>query len=459
MAGILLAREGVEVTVLERDKFPRYKIGESLVTSVLPLLDFVGLRERVEEAGFVKKYGAFFRVKHDLPAGYVDFTQGKHKYSYQVIRSEFDEVVLNYARDMGANVFEEVSVDEVIFTDGRTTGVRWSRDGGTSGTIVCDYVVDGSGLSGVISNRYLNNRIFQDNFANVALGSYWSNVRLYKDDDGRGYPTDFLAEALDDGTGWTWFIPLHNETVSIGVVITAEYFKALRRDESDLAAIYTKLLKRTASVKHLIAEAKMVKEVRSWKDYSYVAKTFSGPNYRLAGDAAGFIDPLFSTGVHLAFLGGLTAAASICAVLRGEVDEKTAAEFHDAAVRKAYTRLLIIVAGVYRQIRDQEHVVLRGIDKRSVQLAFERIRPVVSGNVDLGTEEIDEATLHDLLQFEYDLTLERSLVDSGNAAAKAEHLRLASKAEQIPDDIWDSAQAVLGRRIRLVRGSLGLAEA
>src|ERR1700738_707420 len=99
MTAMLLAREGFDVVVCEKDRFPRYHIGESLLTSVIPLLEFVGALERVERHGFVKKYGAFFRIKHDQPAGYIDFTKlSRYPHSFQVLRSEFDAILLDHAR-------------------------------------------------------------------------------------------------------------------------------------------------------------------------------------------------------------------------------------------------------------------------------------------------------------------------------------------------------------------------
>ena len=111
MAAILLAREGIEVTLCEREKFPRYHIGESLLTSAIPLLKFVGAHERVARHGFVVKHGGFFRIRHGEPAGYVDFTKlSRHRHSYQVVRSEFDAILLDHARAQGATVYEQTAV-------------------------------------------------------------------------------------------------------------------------------------------------------------------------------------------------------------------------------------------------------------------------------------------------------------------------------------------------------------
>ena len=111
MAASLLGREGIETTVLEREKFPRYHIGESLLTAIHPILDLAGVRDKIDQFGFVKKYSGFFRVKQGIPAGHVDFRRNRiYKYSYQVRRSEFDKLMLDHARESGAQVFEETRV-------------------------------------------------------------------------------------------------------------------------------------------------------------------------------------------------------------------------------------------------------------------------------------------------------------------------------------------------------------
>src|ERR1700680_3124714 len=120
MTAMLLAREGFDVIVCEKDRFPRYHIGESLLTSAIPLLEFAGVLERVERHGFLKKYGGFFRVKHDQPAGYIDFTKlSRYRHSFQVLRSEFDAILLDHARQSGASVREETAVTSIEFDGDR----------------------------------------------------------------------------------------------------------------------------------------------------------------------------------------------------------------------------------------------------------------------------------------------------------------------------------------------------
>jgi|SRR5579862_2045684 len=453
MAATLLAREGIDVTLFERDRFPRYHIGESLLTSVHPVLEFAGVREKVEAFGFVKKYGGFFRVKQGTPAGYIDFTRNKvHKYSYQVRRSDFDKLLLDHAREQGATVHEETTVTDVVFDGGRPVAVDWAHTSGESGRTECEDLVDASGLTGLLARRYLRNRHAQEAFANVAMGGYWTGAAPYEDERGTSHPGAFSMEALADGAGWTWAIPLHDGTLSVGVVIHRDTYREWKSRLGSREAMYHDGLSVCADILRLLRGASLQGEVREWADYSYVADNFAGPNFRLAGDAAAFIDPLFSSGVHLALLGGLSAAATICAVDRGEIDEPAAARFHDRYIRRAYTRFVVMVAGFYRQIRQQQAITLPGVDAQSFQDAFNLIQPVVSGNTDLNHRDLNPQTLMRTMRYASDMAMELHNLPSGNPVAK---LMLSGLRDESLGDPFD---AIDGRYIRMETGALGLTE-
>lgn len=453
MAAALLARESMDVTVLERDRFPRYHIGESLLPSVHPILDLAGLHEKVDRYGFVKKYGGFFRVKQGTPAGHIDFTKNHiHKYSYQVRRSDFDKLLLDHASEQGATVYEETSATEVIFDGARPVAVDWSHSSGRTGRTEFDYLIDASGLTGLLAQRYLRNRHFQETFANVAIGGYWTGAASYEDDHGTTHTGIFSMEALADSSGWTWAIPLHDGTLSVGVVIHRDRFREWKARLGSSEAIYRQGLSLCPDIERLLKNATFQGELREWADYSYVADEFSGPNFRLAGDAAAFIDPLFSSGVHLALLGGLSAAATIRAVDRDEIDEAGAGHFHDRYVRRAYTRFVVMVAGFYNQIRQQHTVTLHGVKPQNFQDAFNLIQPVVSGNTDINHRDLNPDTLQRTMQYAADMAMEMHNLPTGNPVAK-----LMSK-KVLDDDIGDPFDAIDGRYIRMETGALGLVE-
>lgn len=454
MAAILLAREGIEVTVLERDQFPRYHIGESLLTSAIPVLKFVGLYERMEAHGFLRKHGGYFTLKDGAAPGHIDFRKvSVHQHSYQVIRSEFDHLLLKYAAEMGARVFEQTAVTSVDFSGDRPVRAHWQRKGAT-GQITFDHVIDASGLSGLLATKVLHNRRFQPAFANVAVGSYWRGYTPYVAPDGTPQGGDFFMEALGDGTGWAWAIPLHDHTLSVGVVVHSEEFQRLRTEVGDVEAIYRDGLRRATQLREMLAPAQMTQPVQTWRDFSYLADSFSGPGYRMIGDAAAFIDPLFSTGVHLAFLGAVSAAASIAGRVRGEIDEATAVAFHDQCIRKAYVRFAVIVSGMYKQIRRQDEVVLYGIAQSDFRHAFEVILPLISGSADLEGDAVDSATIDRAVSFTIDMVNERAQLGSANPAARL----FVEKAGVHEDLTAEPGDAVDGWYIRLEHGRLGLAE-
>lgn len=453
MAAILLAREGIEVVLLERDRFPRYHIGESLLTSVIPLLRFVELYDRVEAHGFVRKHGGYFTLKDGSPPGHIDFRQGANPHSYQVIRAEFDHLLLQHARESGALVFEETAVTAVEFDGDRPVRARWQQRGGGTGELAFDHVIDASGLSGLLSTKVLHNRRFQPAFANVAVGSYWKGHREYVAPDGTPQGGNFFMEALSDGSGWVWAIPLHDQTLSVGVVVRAEDFQRMKAEADDLDAVYLAGLRRAPQVTAMLASAERVQPVRSWRDYSYLADALSGPGYRLVGDAAAFIDPLFSTGVHMAFLGAVSAVATIAGQLRGEIDEATGVAFHDRCIRRAYVRFAVIVSGMYKQIRRQRELVLYGIDKADFRRAFDIILPLISGSGELDADTVDPTVMGRAIDFTIDMTNEQAQLGSDNAAARlfAEKVPIDEDLAALPDE------AVDGWYIRLERGRLGLA--
>jgi flavin-dependent dehydrogenase len=450
MTATLLAREGIDVILCEQEQFPRYHIGESLLTSAIPILEFTGVLPRIERHGFVKKYGGFFRVKRDQPAGHVDFGRlSRYRHSYQVLRSEFDTILLRYADECGASVRERTAIVSVEFENGRPVAAVTRSADGKTGQISFDYMVDATGQSGLLSSRYFRNRHEEIAFANVAVGGYFRGARPYRH-QGIERAGDFFMEALTDGSGWTWAIPLHNGTLSVGVVVHRDIYTHRRRAVRSTEDYFAQTLELSPDVSSLICEAPRVGKIHAWRDYSYFASAFAGPGYRLAGDAAGFIDPLFSTGVHLAFLGALSSASTICSVLRGELAEDTAQAFHERCLRQAYTRLMVTVAGFYCQIRNQRELVLPSISPENFQMAFDLIQPFVSGNADVNADEIPPDLLQRAMQFTTDLMLETHDIRTNNPAARLISTRI------MDESITQRAAAVDGMYIRFERGQLGV---
>lgn len=383
----LLARDGFEVTLLERDRFPRYHIGESILPSCRPIFQLLGVWEKVEAHGFQPKGGAYFHWgPEEWEVNFQD--QGNdNTNAWQVVRSEFDQILLDHARELGVEVVEGITVREIEFDGDRAVAAHWqdTKDSDKGGRIEFGHVIDASGRAGVMTTRHLMSRRFHDVFRNVAAWAYWKGAGpLSKGPDGA-----IAVCSIPDG--WFWAIPLHDGTVSVGLVTGRELFNDNRRRLNSIQAVYDEALERCPTVLEMLQGAEQVTGMKVEQDYSYVSDTFNGPGYLIAGDAACFLDPLLSTGVHLATYSGMLGAASLASVLRGEVTEESAWRFYDTVYRHAYERLLILVSVFYESYRGKDYHFYNAQrltsgerDRLHVQEAFNRI---ITGIADMDDAE------------------------------------------------------------------------
>jgi flavin-dependent dehydrogenase len=341
----LLVREGLDVTLIEKDVFPRYHVGESLLPSCLEILDLLGAREKIEAHGFIRKEGGYFAWGKD--AWVLNFDQLRHPYGYQVVRSEFDHTLLEHAKSQGVKVYEGTEIKSITFDGDRPVSATWTgiADKENKGEIAFDFLVDSSGRAGIMANRYLKNRHIHEAFQNVAIWGYWN----------RTIQMDFAPNgSLAVGSlpyGWLWAIPIHDGTSSVGLVQHKTTFKEKRQQGKSLEQILLEGIDECPLIADLLKEGEYIKEsgVRTEQDFSYMSDDLSGPGYFLVGDAACFIDPLLSTGVHLATHAAMLAAASIASMMRGEVTEDQARMFFEHSYRHAYLRLMVIISGLYQQ--------------------------------------------------------------------------------------------------------------
>jgi flavin-dependent dehydrogenase len=339
-AATLLAQAGLEVTLLERAVFPRYHIGESLLPSILDIADLTGVRDKLEDRGFVRKYGGYFAWGRDTWE--LDFTALSAPYGFQVPRDEFDQLLLDHARSTGVRVFEGVEVRAVDFEDGRPRSATWRDGANGEGIIDFDFLVDASGRYGLMAVHHHKNRKYLEAFQNVALWGYWEGAGRVES----APPGSIANGSIDDG--WIWAIPLHDGTTSVGVVQHKTSFKEKRQTLGSLESIYHTAIDESPLMQGLLAPGRLVSGLRTEQDYSYTAECLSGPGYVVVGDAACFIDPLLSTGVHLATHAAVLAAAGIASVFRGEVSEEAFLTFYERSYRQTYLRLVIVVSGLYQ---------------------------------------------------------------------------------------------------------------
>ncbi|MCJ1285679.1 hypothetical protein MMC26_005020 [Xylographa opegraphella] len=398
-AASALAREGISVVVLEADIFPRYHVGESMLASFRPFLQFIDLDSTFRAHGFQKKTGAAFKLNQKKREGWTDFAAagGPDSYAWNVVRSESDELMFKHAGKCGAKIFDGVKVDAIEFNEssgidvpedakvaniGRPISATWKRKDGTTGSVKFDYLVDASGRVGLVSTKYMKNRKYNQGLKNVASWGYWSGTDQYAVGTNRQNQPYF--EALTDASGWAWCIPLHNGTMSVGVVMRQDLSIEKKKAMGSPSGLefYKESLKLVPNVQNILGKGELVTDIKHASDWSYSASAYSSPYVRIVGDAGCFIDPYFSSGVHLACASGLTAAMTICAVRRGDCDELTAAKWHSTKVAEGYTRFLLVVMSAMKQIRGGDEPVLSDWDDEGFDVAFDAFRPIIQGTAD-----------------------------------------------------------------------------
>jgi halogenation protein CepH len=327
-AASFIAKNGGRVLLLEREHFPRHQIGESLMASTVQgICRSLGVLDEIDQAGFIRKPAGIFRWGEGSDLWALAFTQAQQltskqmNYAFHVERAKFDEILLNNARKLGVVVREEATVGEAIVRDGRIAGVTYSLKNGAAQTATARFVVDASGGSSRLFTL-VGQRVFSKFFRNIALFCYYQDAdRLPPPFEGGG-----ISEAFSHG--WMWFLPITSKLTSVGAVIGAEHGSYL---EGDRASSMRRFLEACPQINRLLEPATRVAEgpysqFRVRKDFSYTNQKFWRPGLALVGDAACFLDPLFTTGVHFATYSGLLAARSINSVLNGVVDETSAFE-------------------------------------------------------------------------------------------------------------------------------------
>ena len=315
----LLAQQGVSVELFERERFPRFHIGESLIPETYWVLKRLDMLEKMKRSHFVKKYSVQFvnsNGRNSAPFYFWDNKPHECSQTWQVVRSEFDQMMLDNAREHGVRVHEQVRVLEVLFEDGRAVGVTIQTDGGARGDVRARVVVDASGQNGLLQNK-LDLRVWDPILNKGAVWTYWEGA--YRDtgkDEGAT-----LVIQTGNKSGWFWYIPQHDNIVSVGVVGPFDY---LFKGRTNYAQTYEEEVAECPGVKERIANATRVTGYFATKDYSYRSKTTAGDGWVLVGDAWGFLDPLYSSGVLLALKSGELAADAIVEGLKN--DDTSAAQ-------------------------------------------------------------------------------------------------------------------------------------
>jgi flavin-dependent dehydrogenase len=302
----LIAQRGRRVGLFERERFPRFHIGESLIPETYWVLERLNMLPKMQRSHFVKKYSVqFVNASGKLSAPFYFWDNKPHACSqtWQVVRSEFDTMMLENAREHGVEAHEGVHVLGVLFEGDTAVGVRIQDANGERREVRASVVVDASGQAALLQNRF-KLRLWDPVLNKGAIWTYWEGA--YRD-TGRDEGATMVLQTADK-SGWFWYIPLHDNIVSVGVVAP---FDHLFKGRDGHPRTYGEEVERCPAVKQRIASGKRVTGYFVTRDYSYRSTTVAGDGWVLVGDAFGFLDPLYSSGVLLALKSGELAADAI----------------------------------------------------------------------------------------------------------------------------------------------------
>lgn len=320
MAATFLSQKGYEVVLLERQLHPRPHVGENIIPHFWKYTDLAKVSDEIAAEGFIEKAGGTVVWNGVIrKMSFKDF--GYDRPAYHVERDIFDCILLKNAQKQGANVFEEVSVLEIDLDDSsqkQTVKYRQLKDKNT-GEISCRFIVDASGQNAILA-RQLGIRIIDENFRFMSMWGYFKNSK-YTGADGKIHPfenlrnippTTFVSSIPETGNwGWSWHIPLR-ETTSVGLIMPLDFMKTAKAADESWESYFIRKSHELPILSHLLENAQYCQgSFAKIQDYSYRSKQVAGPGFFLIGDAAGFIDPIFSVGCILGMYSAYIATWAI----------------------------------------------------------------------------------------------------------------------------------------------------
>jgi flavin-dependent dehydrogenase len=304
----ILAREGRSVILFEKEEFPRHHIGESLMTDTYWTFQRMGILDKLKQSPFVRKYSVQFANSAGRESRPFYFFEANHHESavtWQVTRSEFDKFLLEHAQEQGAIINQGVPVKRVLFDADRAVGVEVNSKDGSLQRFNANVIVDATGQQAILSNKF-GWRVRDPKLKKAVLYSYFKGAR--REPDLNGGATLVLRTEPGSG-GWFWYIPLENDITSVGIVADPDYLYKGRG--KDFARIFEEEIEKCESCRRRVAGATRVDKIYSILDYSYRSKQCAGAGFILIGDAYGFLDPIYSSGVLLAMKMAELAADAI----------------------------------------------------------------------------------------------------------------------------------------------------
>jgi len=306
-AAATLRQAGRSVLVLEKSKFPRFHIGESLLPYNRAIFDELGVWPQIQAAGFMVKRGAQFWMGNGLLHTRLDFSRGsftEFSEALQVERAKFDDILLRHAEALGAEVQEEALVTEHRVEKDHVT-VKFRAKDGTDHEVQAAFLMDASGLGNFTANRE-NLRDYYPAHKKISIFGHYSGVQMPTGDE----EGDILI--LRRENSWFWMIPLGNDKTSVGLVLDQADFKALQQDPQQ---VFDSAVLSTRAVQQRMVNAQAITQGHVLTDFSYTNRKLVSPRLVRVGDASGFIDPIFSSGVMLAMSSARQGAQAVHAAI------------------------------------------------------------------------------------------------------------------------------------------------
>jgi flavin-dependent dehydrogenase len=332
-----LARKGLRVLVLEKTKFPRFHLGESLLPSSLPILAAIGVLPEIESR-FIWKYGARFHEDHGARRrkDRFEFANGwrpELDHAFQVPRDEFDQLLLEHARTSGADVREEETVTRL--EKGRVVTKKGE-------TFEARFVVDATGRDALTAG---GDKAKIEGLDQTALFAHFTDVARPEGKLAGDIDIVLFPDADPRRPNWFWFIPFEDGRTSVGAVVSRAWIKNTR---GSVAEMFAAAVAASATASELLASAKMVwPEPLATADFSYRVSSYVGDGFIRIGDAGGFIDPLFSTGAHIAMVGGHRAANAIASALEDPSRERALVAEWESTLRAGAETFISAVQAFY----------------------------------------------------------------------------------------------------------------
>lgn len=361
-----LVQRGLSVVVLEKERFPRFHLGESLLPQSMPVLKELGVFDELAST-FLFKYGARFHDdiqnrKDRFP--FENAWRGEEDHAFEVPRDTFDHVLLKHAAKLGADVREGWTMTGAIREGDRIVGVEATSPDGAKHTLMAKFVVDASGRDALFAHEARTTTKI-DGLDQTALFAQFTGVPRQPGKLEGDIDIVLFRDSEADRPNWFWFIPFKDGRTSVGAVVSRAWMKERRAlTDGSPSGLFAQAVKESKTATELLASAKCLwDEKRATADFSYRVRALYGEGWITVGDAGGFIDPLFSTGAHLAMTGGIRAADLIAD--HGGAPPKEALEAWSTELRKAAETFILAVRAFYAGplvdllFAENKHEVLR----------------------------------------------------------------------------------------------------